>query len=664
MNSETSDPQSLRTRLFTPTTTQIEHSNLKRFTAQIRSHLSLPAEISSQTLYAWSLENPQIFWEELWKFFTIQHSKKYEAVLTGEKQMSDTHWFTGAKLNFSENLLRFNDDLPALTFCGEGAVRRKLSYRELHQQVASIAYHLRTLGVGQGDRVAACIANMPEAIVTMLATTAIGAIWSSCSPDFGVDGIVDRFNQIAPKVLLCCDGYFFKGKPIDCRDKITVAVSQLPSVKNIILVDYIGLALPLIPGVSVDTFSDLLSTSASLNFEQLPSEHPVYILFSSGTTGKPKCIVHGAIGTLLEQRKELEIHCDLKRSDVFFYQTTCGWMMWNWLVAGLAAGAHLVLYDGAPLHEDSTILFRIADEEKITVFGTNAKTLAILEKNGVSPKKQFDLSSIRLILSTGSVLSAESFDYVYREISASVQLGSISGGTDILGCFALCAPDLPVHRGHLQTRSLGLAVEVYNQEGKSVVEEQGELVCTKPFPSMPIGFWGDDERSKLHQAYFSTFTNVWAHGDFVTLLKSGEMIFHGRSDATLNPGGIRIGTAEIYAQVEKIPQIIESLVVAKRHASDEQIVLFVVLAPGQHLTDEIKQNIRTIVRQNLTAFHVPQHIFAVSELPRTRSGKIVELAVRDIIHGHEIKNLTALANPEALNEFRAIGIQLDSIISS
>ncbi len=645
--------------IWSPTRERINNSNLKKYCDYLSKTDGITLAVESDEFYLWSAANAEKFWGSLWDYFEITCSREPDAVVDNIHALPGASWFPGATLNFAENLLRRRDCADAIVFWGEGQLRSSLSYEQLYQQTTSLAANLRALGIKPGDRVAGAVANSPAAIIGMLAATAIGAVWSSCSPDFGVSGIVDRFGQIEPKILIATDAYFFKGKRVSCEEKISAALKQLPSVEQLIVAPYAPGNEKPIEFHSIHRFDRLTdSPPIQFAFEQLPAAHPVYIMFSSGTTGKPKCIVHGAAGTLLEHRKELELHTDLKPGETIFYQTTCGWMMWNWLASALAVGARLVLFDGAPLHEENRILFRLASEEAVSIFGTNAKYLSLLEKSGVKPAEEFSLPHLRSILSTGSVLAPDSFDYVYRDIKTDVQLSSISGGTDILGCFALGSPARPVYRGALQTRSFGLSVAVFDDKGESVRGKSGELVCTSAFPSMPIYFWNDPGGAKYRKAYFERFPGVWTHGDYTELLDTGAMIFYGRSDATLNPGGVRIGTAEIYQQVESIQEVVESVAVALRRETDEQIMLFVVLRAGAELTEDLTSKIKGVIRNNLTAFHVPHHIFAVSELPRTRSGKVVELAIRDALHGKAIENTEALGNPEMLEQFRQIGESL------
>ncbi len=637
---------------WAPSATRIQNSNAARFINSINASKGSNLE-SFGDLYDYSIAQPAQFWAALCDFCEVNFSKRYDSVLENSQDMLSAVWFKGATLNFAENLLRTRTEKLALIFRGEDKIRREMSYAELYSAVAKFAYTLRAWGVAKGDVVAGMLPNMPEAVVAMLATTAIGAIWTSCSPDFGVPGVVDRFGQTDPKVFLFCDGYYFKGQKIDTLVKAREVKERVPSIRHAVVVEYAGSTHALTDTwEGARSFADCLNNSETeVKFEQLPFNHPLFILYSSGTTGKPKCIVHSAGGTLIEHLKELIIHTDLKPEDRFFFQTTCGWMMWPWLVSGLASNATLVLYDGSPLIGKGDFLWQMAEEEGITIFGTNPKFLALLEKEALSPGKQHNLSALQTILSTGSPLLPESFDYVYAHIKSDLMLSSIAGGTDIIGCFALGSPCLPVYRGELQTRSLGYKVEVFDEHGKSLRGEKGELVCTAPFPSMPLGFWKDDG-TKYQKAYFARFPNVWHHGDWVMLSERGGLVYFGRSDAVLNPGGVRIGTAEIYRQVESLPEIVESLAVGQNWQSDVRVVLFVKLKDGINLDAALIDKVKTTIRKNASPFHVPAKIIAVPDLPRTRSGKLVELAVRDMIHGILPKNLDALANPETLELFR------------
>ncbi|MGA8205783.1 MAG: acetoacetate--CoA ligase, partial [Woeseiaceae bacterium] len=517
-----------------------------------------------------------------------------------------------------------------------------------------MAAGLAAAGVVPGDRVAGFLPNCPEAIVAMLATASLGAIWSSCSPDFGVDGVVDRFGQIAPRVLVATDGYYYNGKRIDSRPVVAGILAAMPQIERTVIVPFLGEAGAGSKLRGAVVWDDFLVPGARLAFTPVAFDHPLYVMYSSGTTGVPKCIVHGHGGSLLQHLKEHVLHTDVGGGDRLFYFTTCGWMMWNWLASGLAAGATLVLYDGSPFAHDGRVLWELAERERVTVFGTSAKYISALEKAGIRPQDAFDLAALRSVLSTGSPLAPASFDYVYDAIGERVQLASISGGTDILSCFALGNPLLPVRRGELQCRGLGMAVEIFDDAGRPLVGEQGELVCTRPFPSAPVGFWNDPDRSRYRSAYFERFPGVWAHGDFAELTPDGGLIIYGRSDAVLNPGGVRIGTAEIYRQVEKLDEIVESIAIGQRWADDVRVVLFVVLRSGLELDDALKARIRSVIRSNTTPRHVPAKIVAVADIPRTKSGKIVELAVRSVVHGERVAHTEALANPEALEHFRDV----------
>ena len=608
-------------------------------------------------VYRWSIDKPAQFWAELVRFADVRAScAKDGPVIENPDAMPGARFFSSARLNFAENLLRYRDAQPALVFRNERGARSELSYGQLYDEVARVAAGLKEAGVVAGDRVAAFLPNLPETAIAMLATASLGAIWSSCSPDFGLGAVVDRFGQIAPKVLFAADGYFYGGKTLDSLTLIAELLPQLPSVVALVIVSYAcpSAALARIPAGSakVRHWGDFGIAGAALKFLQCPFDQPLYILYSSGTTGKPKCIVHGAGGTLLQHQKEHLLHTDVRREDRLFYFTTCGWMMWNWLMSALATGTTLVLYDGSPFHPDPGVLWRMAAEERLTIFGTSAKYLASLEKSGFAPARALELPALRTILSTGSPLLPEGFDFVYRDVKADVQLSSISGGTDIVSCFALGCPTRPVYRGEIQCRGLGLGVEIFDPEGRSIVGERGELVCTAPFPSMPLGFWGDDDGSRYRAAYFERFPGVWHHADYAALTEHDGLVIYGRSDAVLNPGGVRIGTAEIYTAVEGLAEIAEALAVAQDWEGDVRIVLFVRLQSPYTLDAALDQKIRSTIRARTTPRHVPAKIIAVPDLPRTLSGKLTELAVRNVIHGRPVENRDALANPDALEHFR------------
>ena len=641
--------------MWTPTAEQVAAANMTRFMGE--------AGVGDyQSLYRWSIDRPEEFWPLVWKFTGVIGTP-WTSVLRGRDRMAPPDenlgpkWFEGARLNFAENLLRFDDDREAIVAWIESGAYRRLTFAELRKEVAAFAAGLRRAGVAKGDRIAGFVPNIPEAIIAMLATASLGAIWSSCSPDFGVAGVLDRFGQIEPTVLVTVDGYQYNGKRIDLRDRVKEIVNKLPGVKQVVVAPCLegSPAIESIPSaVSWKKFAP--ATTEPLSFERLAFDHPLYIMYSSGTTGLPKCMVHGAGGTLLQHLKELVLHCDLTREDRIFYFTTCGWMMWNWMVSSLGVGSTVVLYDGAAFPSERPLVWDLIAAERLTVFGTSAKWLALAEKAGHRPRESHVLSSLKSILSTGSPLAPASFDYVYRDVKKDVRLSSISGGTDIISCFALGNPVAPVWRGELQTRGLGMRVEVFDEKGRPVVGETGELVCTMPFPSMPVAFWNDPDGSKYRAAYFDVYPNVWRHGDWSRLTEHDGMVIYGRSDATLNPGGVRIGTAEIYRQVEQLPEVLESIVVGQElpgaAPGDVRIVLFVKLVAGKSLTPELQERIRLRIRENTSPHHVPRKIIQVADIPRTISGKITELAVRDVIHGRPVKNVDALANPEALDLFR------------
>ena len=638
--------------LWHPSPERVADANLTGFAALVRERHGLNAT-DYAALHRWSIENRAAFWSTIWEYGAVVGDRGDGPVLVDGDRMPGAKWFPGARLNFAENLLRRRDDAPAILFRGEDRVRYALGFRELHDAVSMVAQALRGAGVTKGDRVAGYMPNMPETVVAMLATTSIGAIWSSASPDFGVQGVVDRFGQIGPKVLFSADGYFYGGKRFDSTGRLGSVAAQVPSIERIVVVPYTTAEPDLSAvdkAVTLDEFT-AGRTPGEIEFERLAFDHPLYIMYSSGTTGAPKCIVHGAGGTLLQHIKELALHSDVKRGERLLYFTTCGWMMWNWQVSALAREATLALYDGSPFHPDGNALFDYVAEEGIETFGTSAKYIDAVKKAGLAPAKTHDLSKLRTILSTGSPLVPESFDFVYESIKRDVCLSSISGGTDIISCFVVGNPAAPVHRGEIQCLGLGLDVHAFDDEGRGVAGEKGELVCTRAFPSMPVGFWNDPDGRRYHDAYFARFDNVWCHGDYVEITERGGVIIYGRSDAVLNPGGVRIGTAEIYRQVEQMEEVVEALVIGQQWEGDVRIVLFVVLRGGIELDEALASRIRSHVRANATPRHVPARIVQVTDIPRTRSGKITELAVRDVVHGREVKNREALANPDALDQF-------------
>ncbi|MBC8370832.1 MAG: acetoacetate--CoA ligase [Planctomycetes bacterium] len=643
--------------IWCPSDTAIEKSQMAEFAKQA-GVIAHAADVDYQQLWQWSVDNRQQFWQEIWEYCNVIGENNGPA-LTSDT-MPGAQWFPQAQLNFAENLLQRRDNAEALVFIAEDGSRRALTFAQLVNRVRCMRHSLQQAGVVAGDRVAAFLPNVPEAIIGMLAASSLGAVWSSCSPDFGVPGVLDRFGQIEPKVLLGCVAYTYKSKVIDVSDKLRQVVDGIPSIKHVVVIPYADASLAndfistghLIPH---SLFNDFLmaGSDGELKFTRLPFNHPLYIMFSSGTTGKPKCIVHGQGGTLLQHRKEHSLHCDLRAGEKIFYFTTTGWMMWNWLTSALAAGATVVLFDGNPFYPSPTSMFDLIDSEQINVFGTSAKFIDACKKTGVCPRQQNNLSSLRAILSTGSPLMAESFDWVYEKVKPDLMLASITGGTDLLSCFALGSPVSPVWRGEIQQRGLGMDVAVLDSSGNSVLGEAGELVCRQSFPSMPIGFWNDKDGQRYHAAYFDYFDGIWRHGDWVALTESGGLIMYGRSDATLNPGGVRIGTSEIYRQVESFPEVLEAVVVGRNtNDGDQQIVLFVVLAHEIPLSEPLQQRIVQRIRDNATARHVPTEINAVTDIPRTRSGKISEIAVRDVIHGRQVKNTEALANPESLTQFK------------
>ena len=633
--------------LWAPSASQRQKSAMYRF-------MSKHGYADYESLYQWSIDESALFWESLPAFCGVEFDTSANTTLRRPNDIMHAGWFEGARLNYAAHLLRYKGERAAIVSYREDGRRSELSFDALRESVTSIAEGLRDSGVKQGDRVGGYLPNCAEAIVAMLATTGIGAIWSSCSPDFGANGVIDRFGQIEPKVLFAANGYYYDGKCIDRRPVIADVVSRVPGIEKTVIVDFArGLGASPAPDNAI-RWSDFGKPGTELSFTSVAFDHPLFIMFSSGTTGKPKCIVHGHGGTLLQHLKEHVLHCDLGPDDRLFYFTTCGWMMWNWLASALAAGSTLVLFDGSPFADDGRGLWKMAERERLTVFGTSAKYLSALEKAGVRPADQFQLPELRAVLSTGSPLSPESFDFVYDAIGEDLQLASIAGGTDIISCFAIGNPLLPVRRGELQCRGLGMAVEIFNDEGHPVIEERGELVCTRPFPSAPVEFWNDPGDVRYRAAYFERFPGIWAHGDFAELKKTGGLVIHGRSDAVLNPGGVRIGTAEIYRQVEKLDSIIESLAIGQEWEGDVRVILFVVLRASVDLDDGLKGEIRSVIRRNTTPRHVPAKIIAVSDLPRTKSGKIVEIAVRSIVHGERVANTEALANPEALDLFRDI----------
>ncbi|QPC86809.1 acetoacetate--CoA ligase [Mesorhizobium sp. NBSH29] len=643
-----------QTPLWTPTPESVATAPMTAFMAAASQRADRNLATYAD-LHAWSVAEREQFWDLVWDFCGILGDKG-ERILADGDRMPGARFFPDASINFAENLLKITGSGHALVFRGEDKVERHMSWDELHAMVSRLQQLFLSLGVKKGDRVAAMMPNMPEAVAAMLATASIGAIWSSCSPDFGEQGVYDRFGQIEPVIFIAPDGYWYNGKSIELSEKVAAVVARLPSVRKTLIVDYLGSASDVAEVIGAISLDDAIEPFAitPVTFERLPFAHPLYILFSSGTTGVPKCIVHSAGGTLVQHVKEQRLHAGLVEGDRLFYFTTCGWMMWNWLVSGLATGATLLLYDGSPFYPDGNVLFDFADAEGMTFFGTSAKFIDAARKAGLTPIKTHRLERLRAMASTGSPLSPEGFDYVYEAIKQDLHLASISGGTDIVSCFVLGVPINPVWSGEIQGAGLGMAVDVWDDDGKPVRGEKGELVCTNAFPAMPLMFWNDPDGKKYHAAYFERFDNVWCHGDFAEWTEHGGIIIHGRSDATLNPGGVRIGTAEIYNQVEQLPEIAEALCIGQQWDDDVRVVLFVRLADGVKLDETLEKKIRTKIRTGASPRHVPAKIVAVTDIPRTKSGKITELAVRDMVHGRAVKNKEALANPEALDLFSGL----------
>ncbi len=643
----------MKEKLWMPSEERIRNANMTRFIEFVNRRYGKQFR-SYDELYQWSIEDIPDFWECVWDFGEVKASRGYDIVVDDLRKMPGARWFIGARLNFAENLLRYRDDHIALIFKGEGREVMRMTYAELYDSVSRLSKSLRDMGVTKGDRVAGFMPNMIETVIAMLATASIGALWSSCSPDFGIGGVLDRFGQIEPRVLFTADGYWYGGKGFGSLERIRGILKELHSIEKVVVIPYAEKEPDISRIPDSVLYGDFISNQSGLDieFEQVPFDHPLYIMYSSGTTGLPKCMVHGVGGTLIQHIKELKLHTDLKREDTIFYFTTCGWMMWNWLVSSLSLGARLVLYDGSPFYPDPGTLWKLAEEEGITVFGTSARYIAAIEKEGLKPGRDYDLNKLRTILSTGSPLAVEGFYYVYRDIKGDVQLSSISGGTDIIGCFALGNPIGPVYAGELQCCGLGMKVEAFDENGKSVINQRGELVCTAPFPSMPIYFWNDPDNKKYMKAYFEKYPDVWTHGDYVEITDTGGAIIYGRSDATLKPGGVRIGTAEIYRQVETFSEIADSIVVGQRWEDDERIILFVKLAEGAELNESLKNRIKRAIRENASPRHVPAKIIAVKDIPYTINMKKVELAVRNVIHGEPVLNKDALANPESLELYK------------
>jgi len=641
--------------LWKPSDDRIRSTNMYRFMTEINDRYGTSFKEYDE-LWQWSVDNIPELWETLWDFMDIRHSRKYDSVLENGDRMPGAKWFPGAELNFSENLLRYRDDHPAIIFRSEKNETVTITYSELYDRVARLARSMRAMGIVRDDRIAGFMPNMPEAIIAMLASASIGALWSSCSPDFGIKGVLDRFGQIEPRLIFTANGYWYNGKPFNSIERISEILKDLPSVEKVIVVPFTEEDPDISHVSNAVMYDDFISREEGLEieFEQLPFEHPLYIMYSSGTTGLPKCMVQSAGGILLHHMKELSLHTDVKREDKIFYFSTCGWMMWNWLTSSLSLGATVILFDGSPFFPNPGTLFRLAEDLGMTIFGTSASYITALEKIGLIPKEDFDLSSLKAMLSTGSPLHAGEFEYVYRQIKEDLCLSSISGGSDLNGCFAAGNPMGAVWPGELQCRCLGMNVHAFDMHGDPVLGEQGELVCTSPFPSMPIYFWNDPEGKKYHKAYFDVFPGVWRHGDYIEVTGHGGVIVYGRSDATLNPGGVRIGTAEIYGQMAVIEEVADSLVIGQEWKDDVRVILFVKMAEGEKLNRDLEDRIRSTIRKNASPRHVPKKIIPISDIPYTINMKKVEIAVKKIVHGHEVLNQDALKNPEALDLYKDI----------
>ncbi|MBF0100603.1 MAG: acetoacetate--CoA ligase [Desulfobacterales bacterium] len=646
----------MTTMLWKPSADRIQQTNMYRFIMQVNDQFNKQFT-SYPEVYQWSIDHITDFWSTFWDFSKIIYHQPYEQVIDDIKKMPMAKWFIGAKLNFAENLLRYRDDHVAIAFKSEQGPVRTITYADLYDTVSRLATSLKEYGIKPGDRISGFMPNIPETVIAMLATASLGAIWSSCSPDFGEKGVLDRFGQIQPKIVFSADGYIYKGKPLDSLKRVSTIIKQIPSIEKVIIIPFLDAQPNLSPfSEKACLFNDFIAKTSpsSFHFEYMDFNDPLYIMFTSGTTGLPKCMVQSAGGILINHLKEHLLHTDVKRNDTIFYFTTCGWMMWNWLVSGLSTGATIVLFDGNPFYPGPEVLWNMAEELHISIFGTSAAYISALEKSGLSPGKQFNLSALKTILSTGSPLSHDGFHYVYQHIKSDVQLSSISGGTDLNGCFALGNPIGPVFTGELQCRGLGMKVEAFDEFGKSLLNKQGELVCTAPFPSMPIYFWNDPDQCKYHAAYFDRFPGVWCHGDFIEINERGGVTIYGRSDATLNPGGVRIGTAEIYRQLEQFPQIEDSIVIGQDWKNDVRVILFIKLVQGETLTDKLKRDIVNSIRTNASPRHVPAKIISVPDVPYTLNMKKVELAVKKVIHNQPVLNKDALRNPEALAFFSNI----------
>ena len=636
--------------IWQPSTERIRRAALTRFSHYVQERYKAPVH-DYASLHRWSTEFPEHFWSAVWDFCEVRASQRAQQLIEGGSHLPGAKWFVGARLNYAENLLRLDGDAPAIVFRNERGQRRELSWHQLRREVARVADGFRKAGIKPGDRIAGYLPNIPEAIVAMLATTSLGAIWSACSPDFGANALVDRFGQIGPRLLITVDRYQCAGRVLDCVPIVDVVRKQIPSIENVLMVPYLRTDATEYPWPHTAVFDRFGDTDATLSFEQLPFEQPAFILYTSGTTGVPKCLVHSAGGALIQQLKENILHADMGAEDRFFYLTTCGWAMWNMLASGLATGATIVLFDGAPLQPDPRVLWRLAAEERVTIFGAGPRFLTACEQMGLRPREEFNLTALRTLLSEGAPLHPSAYRYVYRDVHPDVQLSSISGGSDIMACFGGGCPTAPVYEGEIQCLSLGMKTEVFDDAGQPLIGQQGELVCTQAFPSVPLGFWGDTDTARLLATYFTRYPGAWWHGDRATITSRGTLMIHGRSDAVLNPGGVRIGTAELYRQLEHVEEVTESIAVAQEHGGDVRIVLFVRLRDGVTLDEPLREKIRCTIRNNTSPRHVPSKIVQAPDLPRTMNGKLCELAVREAVHGRPVRNIAAIANPESLQFF-------------
>jgi acetoacetyl-CoA synthetase len=644
----------MNTILWKPRKNQIKSSQLEAFRLQVNNRFNLNIENYSE-LHSWSISNISDFWKAIWGFMAIESSSNYKQVVDDVNKMPGAKWFEGTRFNFAENLLRLRSNKPAIHFQSENKTKKTISYNKLYNEVEKLASSLRKIGVKKGDRIVGYMPNIPETVIAMLATTSIGAIWSSCSPDFGTQGVLDRFKQINPRIIFAADGYFYKGKSYNSIKKLEAILKQLPTIEKVVVTPFIEQNPDITSIENSMVWNDFIDSDPdTIIFEQVPFDHPLYIMYSSGTTGKPKSIVHGAGGTLIQHLKELRLHSNIGTDDTVFYFTTCGWMMWNWLVSSLAIGSTIVLYDGSPFHPDQNTMWNMIDNFKITHFGTSPKFIEACRDTKLFPMKTNSLDSLKLILSTGSPLVEESFEYVYNKIKKDLQLSSISGGTDIISCFALGNPTLPVINGEIQCIGLGMDVAAFNNKGKNLLNQKGELVCKKAFPSMPIYFWNDDEGKKYYNAYFEKFPDIWHHGDFIEINKNGRVKIFGRSDATLNPGGIRIGTAEIYRVVESFDAVIDSLVIGQSIKDGERIILFIMINEDYYFSSKLVLEIKDAIQKNCSPRHVPAIILETKDIPYTLSGKKVEIAVKKIINGENVKNRDALKNPGSLDLYKNI----------